>query len=313
MKAIYAFLFFVFIFSCKNEKQPALIVSHGKIFEILIVCDTNEIDKVKNLIQPMVNLTYGILPQEEKKFRFQFISKKSFLNSQRFQLFQNIIFINQHQAFGINPSLNYARVVDKWASPQLIQFIRTEVKNNALWNVIENESEMQNIRLINSRVESWKTDTLLNFNNKTFQYPVNFEKVKSKNDLYFVFRNEFKDGVKFIFMQKTKIKPDISSLIDWRNKAVKSIFSDTDSSVVVHDKLIKPKIDSSNTKTLKYALKGLWETRSDFKGGPFATYIFYDENQQEYLYADTFVFAPGKEKKTYMEELKAIIYYSFYF
>ncbi len=58
-----------------------------------------------------------------------------------------------------------------------------------------------------------------------------------------------------------------------------------------------------------YALevRGIWEMENDFLGGPFISYVIYNEEQGEILMADGFLFAPGEEKRDFFQELSLIL------
>ena len=54
-------------------------------------------------------------------------------------------------------------------------------------------------------------------------------------------------------------------------------------------------------------IRGIWEMVNDYLGGPFASYAIVNEPQNEIVFVDTFVYAPGKEKRNMMQELDYIV------
>jgi hypothetical protein len=46
---------------------------------------------------------------------------------------------------------------------------------------------------------------------------------------------------------------------------------------------------------------------NDFMGGPFFNYTLLDTKRNELIMIDAFVFAPGKEKRDYMQQLHHIV------
>lgn len=54
-------------------------------------------------------------------------------------------------------------------------------------------------------------------------------------------------------------------------------------------------------------VRGIWETVNDFMGGPFVSYVLHNEAKGEIVFIDTFVFAPGKEKRDYVQQLDCIV------
>lgn len=51
---------------------------------------------------------------------------------------------------------------------------------------------------------------------------------------------------------------------------------------------------------------GIWESRDDAKGGPFASYLFYDGQTDMTYYIFTLIHFPGKRKSLYMKQLDVI-------
>lgn len=54
-------------------------------------------------------------------------------------------------------------------------------------------------------------------------------------------------------------------------------------------------------------VRGIWETVNDFMGGPFVSYVLHNEAKGEIVFIDAFVFAPGKNKRDYIQQLDCIV------
>ena len=54
-------------------------------------------------------------------------------------------------------------------------------------------------------------------------------------------------------------------------------------------------------------VRGIWETVNDFMGGPFVSYLMLNEAKSEIVFIDVFVFAPGEEKRDFIQQLDCII------
>jgi hypothetical protein len=54
-------------------------------------------------------------------------------------------------------------------------------------------------------------------------------------------------------------------------------------------------------------IRGIWETENDFMGGPFISYALLNEKKGEIVFIDAFVFAPGKDKRDYMQQLDYVV------
>ena len=62
-------------------------------------------------------------------------------------------------------------------------------------------------------------------------------------------------------------------------------------------------IDEQYTKEIR----GIWEMENDFLGGPYATYVILNKATNELIFVDTFVYAPGEEKRNLMMQLDYIV------
>jgi len=59
----------------------------------------------------------------------------------------------------------------------------------------------------------------------------------------------------------------------------------------------------------KYALqaRGIWEIENDYMGGSFVSYLIHDPKDNELIFIDGFVHAPGEDKRNFMMYLEHII------
>ena len=59
----------------------------------------------------------------------------------------------------------------------------------------------------------------------------------------------------------------------------------------------------------KYAkeCRALWKLSDISSGGPFVSYVFVDESQKRIYYLEGYVYAPGEDKRTFMQEVEVIL------
>ena len=100
------------------------------------------------------------------------------------------------------------------------------------------------------------------------------------------------------------------SIIKLRNEfGSKYITSDEEDDVMVVNDTDLPvyeytfELDGRYTKELR----GVWEMSKAFAGGPFTTYVIVDEESKRLIYVDTFVLAPGADKRNLMMQLDYIV------
>ncbi|MEZ4896249.1 MAG: DUF4837 family protein [Saprospiraceae bacterium] len=53
--------------------------------------------------------------------------------------------------------------------------------------------------------------------------------------------------------------------------------------------------------------RGIWEMKYDYMGGPFFAYLLKDPQRNRLILIDAFVYAPGKEKRDFMQQLEYIV------
>jgi len=54
-------------------------------------------------------------------------------------------------------------------------------------------------------------------------------------------------------------------------------------------------------------IRGIWEMTQDFMGGPFVSYLIPQEGEGNYIFIHCFVYAPGIEKKQFLQELEVVV------
>ncbi|TVR87206.1 MAG: DUF4837 family protein [Saprospirales bacterium] len=76
----------------------------------------------------------------------------------------------------------------------------------------------------------------------------------------------------------------------------------------VEDRFI-PMFDFQRTINGNFAieLRGIWDMREDFMGGPFKSFLVLNEAENKLLFVDVFAYAPADDKRNYMIRLNHIV------
>ena len=101
-----------------------------------------------------------------------------------------------------------------------------------------------------------------------------------------------------------------ANIINIRNDfGSKYITSDEEDDVMVVNEKDLPVYEYTFELDGKYTkeIRGVWEMSKAFAGGPFTTYMIVDEANKRLIYIDTFVLAPGTEKRNLMMQLDYIV------
>jgi len=113
---------------------------------------------------------------------------------------------------------------------------------------------------------------------------------------------------KFPYRDQSQFSLD--SIISMRNtygkQFIRTGFADAYMSTNVID---LPALEYSYTSNNVFVkeVRGIWETENDFMGGPFVSYVLHNEAAGEIVFIDAFVFAPGKEKRDFVQQLDCIV------
>jgi hypothetical protein len=95
-----------------------------------------------------------------------------------------------------------------------------------------------------------------------------------------------------------------------RNEIAKQyIFGSLEGSYMTTETLVPPMSVEINLNG-RYAVetRGLWKLVGDFMGGPFVNYVFLDEEKNQMVMIDAFLYSPKKGKRDLMIQLEGIAY-----
>lgn len=106
--------------------------------------------------------------------------------------------------------------------------------------------------------------------------------------------------------KKQLTKEGMKSIIDELGPMISSWI--VGSKMKVDDRNL-PMLVEKTTFNNRYTLvgRGIWEMDKDFKGGPFVCYEILDEANAQLYVLYGYVFAPGKDKRNYLQEVEHII------
>lgn len=113
---------------------------------------------------------------------------------------------------------------------------------------------------------------------------------------------------KFKYLNKDQFKMD--NIIKMRNEYGRQfIRTSSDSSYMSTNVIDLPTYEYTYIQNNAYTkeVRGIWETVNDFMGGPFVSYLLLNEAKGEIVFIDSFVFAPGKEKRDFVQQLDCIV------
>ena len=88
-----------------------------------------------------------------------------------------------------------------------------------------------------------------------------------------------------------------------------NVNSDTKGSHLVVNDVDLPILETVKEINGNYTLetRGIWEMENDFMGGPFIAYLIPDSQSKSFYFILSFVYAPGMEKKQFLQEMEVVI------
>ena len=303
-----AVLFFV---SC-NDDTKIVLASSGNLNEISIVVQDQlwEGSVGKALKSILSKPIYG-LPQQEPLFKLRQIPPRVF--SGFVTKSRTIIIIEK------NKQKHTRLLLNKYASPQTVivvsgmtsREIIEELKKHSkkiINKIKEAEIKEKQRRIRKSLSNSQVLDSIFKIK---LEYP-SIYRVAAADRNFVWLRKDTKSGSVNLSVFQTSLKTNRLN---------------TEKIIIIRDSVSKQKIPGPTketymstetqyksvlvpTKIRKHKgleVRGLWEVKKQFMGGPFINFSVVDSINNRILFFDGFVYSPGTEKASYIFEIEAII------
>ena len=224
-----------------------------------------------------------------------------------------------------DPSFTTSVGQDKWARGQLLIYIFARGRANLAASISKhfatiskriNQHDHKNLSATVYGMQGANTELsklVLDSFGLNIKIPGLYQKaISSKNFLWMRLDNkEIIQSIvirKFPYKDKNQFKKE--NIIKMRNDYGRQfIRASSDSSYMSTNVIDLPTYEYTyiNNNVYTREVSGIWETVNDFKGGPFVSYVLHNEEGGEIVFIDTFVFAPGKEKRDFVQQLDCII------
>jgi hypothetical protein len=94
-----------------------------------------------------------------------------------------------------------------------------------------------------------------------------------------------------------------------RDELGKYVASDIEQTYMVTNDVDLPMLSSAGTFQNFYSVeaRGIWEMHNDYMGGPFFSLLVLNPNDNNLYFFDGFLYAPGKNKREFMQQLEHVI------
>ncbi len=323
-----------------KPKTPAF----GKMNDVVVICDKNLWSSfIGDTFAYYYESAFPVMPQPEAIFDIRHMTSEEVLaDDLKKQLRTFVVLANFKDtasptsawvkedlgtdkiARAMSDSTFYSSVgQDKWARDQLIIYLFGKDLNTLAHSIagtfpaVAKRIQEHDKKQLNANVYAHKKDNTLAHDllireyGLDLQVPADYVQAPIKADFSW-FRKDFNGMSQHLLIAKKKYtsQADMSqaNLVKWRDELVSKIEGGSKGSYMKSNTVDLPvyeyayQLNGSYTKELR----GIWEMENDFMGGPFFNYTLLDAKRNELIMIDAFVFAPGKEKRDYMQQLDHI-------
>lgn len=310
------------LISCnENKRREALLPNiSGKAGEVIVVIDKGQWEgAVGTALRDSLACDCPFLPQREPLYTLVNVAPSGF--TQMFQLHRNIIIVNISGDV-TEPGVIYRN--DVWARPQCVIRINAADSDSAVQLIKENSKRMT------ATIEQAERDRVI-ANSKKYEelslapvvtemiggsphFPSGYKLKKKTSDFIWIEYNPqyVTQGIliyKYPVVEGEQMM-DLDNILANCNEALKNnvpgMFDNTH--MIISD-FARPSIEYKKYKGLDFAeVRGFWEVKNDFMGGPFVSHAFYSKDGKEIIILQAFVYAPKYDKRQYLRQVESIIY-----
>ncbi|MDR0419903.1 MAG: DUF4837 family protein [Prevotellaceae bacterium] len=317
---IAVFLSIMFLFSCKDENK-ILPSSTGRIGEVLVVVNPDIWNgNAGATIRKILTEPDTLLPQPEARFSITNIAHRQF--SSVLKSHRNVVFVQMENN---KSECEISTKNDVYSSPQTILYIVGSDENQIV-DALEKRSgkirdvfEQAELERITKGIKTLENAELRKLVEDKYGYsmyfPKDYDLFGDKNEFMWLGLRTTKgtEGV-FIYTYPYTDKSQLAfeSLIAKRNEVLQQyVLLDKEpqgSAYMTTTNYIEPVYGTLQINDDFFArIRGLWEIKNDFMGGPFISYTTIDKEKNMVITFDGFVYAPSRTKLDLLRHIEGII------
>ena len=309
----------VFFASCDQDKNPHIAPSIGTPSEIIMVSEDNLWNSsAGDTVRAFFEGPVAGLPQPEPYYKLIQVKEDGFGDLLR--IHRNVFIITIDSSLQ-KPMIELRHNI--WSTPQRVVKIASpsiegikevfEANKGKILNLYDN-AEMDRLQKLYAKSKDIEAITAIE---KQFGFSLNvpadyYLAVEKDNFIWLrretnlesqgvlIYTYPYTDTIAFNPLKIQSVRDQFTQLY---------VPGPSDSSyMVVADEYVQP-IQRSVTikKQPATELRGLWEVRKDFMGGPFVSYTFVDEKNNMVVTLDGYVYAPGINKLAMLKQVQSIL------
>jgi len=305
--------------SCGDSEKVIKAESTGKPSEILVVAEkglwkSSAGDSVRSFFDgPAVGL-----PQPEPLYKLAQVEEDEF--NRILQSHRNVFIMVIDSSFS-EPLVEIRR--DIWAAPQRVVKITASSIEDIKSSFAEKQIEILNLydnaeierlnKLYSKSVNLKATEVIKKKFNLSVGIPADYFVAVNKDNFLWLRReaNRLSQGLLIYTYPYT----DTVAFNPLKIQSVRNQFTQlyvpgpSDSSyMIIANEFVSPVARTLSLKNeLAIEMRGLWEVRKDFMGGPFISYTFVDKKNNMVVTLDGYVYAPNESKSDLLKQVQSIL------
>ena len=299
----------VFTLSCSESRQELLPSSNGNINNVSVVINDELWDgKVGEIIRENFGRPIYGLPQIEPVFSLSHIPSRIFTGFATKS--RTILKIDISETEGV---FNFK---NSYATPQRIIQITGKTPENIISNINKNINSIYSALYLNEIQEKQRrisknlnqTESVKKSTGLSLRFPSAYRVAKVDSNFVWI-RKDIETGSANLFVSRynDEYKRKVIQIRDSISKM--HIPGPIEDSFMSTDLIYEPNSEEINIRGKQLLeTRGLWEIQGQFMAGPFLNYLLKIDNEKnEYIMLDGFVYSPGTNKRDYVFELEAIM------
>lgn len=342
---IVGFAFFVSCRSDMSSAYKPKTPAFGKMNDVVVICDENVWSSfIGDTFSYYYESAFPVMTQPEAIFDIRHMTSEEVLADDLKQQLRTFVVLANlgdkasattawvSKDLGIDKTTRAMKDTtffssvgqDKWAREQLIVYLFGKDLNTLAHSIastfpaVAKRIQEHDKKQLQANVYAHKKDNevahqlLIRDYGLDIKIPADYVKAPLKADFAW-YRKDFKEMSQHLIIARKKYtsQADLSkaNLIRWRDDLVKNIEGGSKGSYMKSNPEDLPVYEYAYQQNGSYTkeLRGIWEMENDFMGGPYFNYTLLDAKRNELIMIDAFVFAPGKEKRDYMQQLDHIV------
>ncbi len=302
--------------SSGSSFKPRPLGAPGEL--LLVIDNVNWSSQVGNTLGDMLDDTFPALPQEETMFKKTRINFSQF--KRHFRTYRNILLVSVRSDTPVN-KVKYRK--NEWAlNQQVAEVVAKDMESlqellMQKWPTIKGFFYGGDINsLVQSYIRTFEplaVDAITSNYPFSMHFPKGFELKKQDEEFTWlsIDRLESHLGVFVYRCSLDSLEGDKSvDLLRFRNNVLKrQVPGENPGSFMTTEENYPVLVNKSTFGGKKWVeLRGLWKVQGDFMGGPFVDYFYIDEENNQLLMLEGYVYAPSKPNKgIFVREVEAVL------